>query len=58
MPGALPYFAAIDLILKEDLPLVSAGLALLYYNLVFVLPLAALLLIFPAAVVALRLLTS
>jgi len=42
MWGALPYFAAIAQILKEDLS--SGGMlgALLYYNLVFALPLAAL----------------
>lgn len=41
MPGAIPYLAAIDLILREDLDLVPRILALGYYNLVFVAPLAA-----------------
>ena len=42
--GALPYFAAIAQILKEDLPSTGMMTALLFYNLVFILPLLA----FPA----------
>lgn len=40
--GALPYFAAVDQILRADLPLTGVLGALLYYNLVFIAPLAAL----------------
>jgi len=41
LPGAVPYFAAIDLVLREDLELSAQILVLGYYNLVFVAPLAA-----------------
>ena len=41
MPVAIPYFAAIDLVLRADVVLVRQLGALLYYNLVFVAPLAA-----------------
>ena len=40
--GAFPYFAAIDQILRADLSVSGMILTLAYYNLVFVLPLAAL----------------
>jgi cytochrome c biogenesis protein CcdA len=40
MPGAVPYFAAVDQILRAD-PSVTTGILLfLYYNTVFILPLA------------------
>ncbi len=42
VPGAIPYFGAIDLILRADLDTPGAVAALLFYNLVFVAPLAAL----------------
>ncbi len=45
LPGSLPYFGAIDQILRADLPLPASLLALLFYNLVFVLPLASLALV-------------
>ena len=51
LPGALPYFGAIDQILRAELGPASAGFALLVYNLVFLMPLAILLivrLLFPA----------
>lgn len=41
LPGAVPYFAAIDLILRTDVTLPQRLLALGYYNFVFVTPLAA-----------------
>lgn len=41
MWGALPYFAAIDQILRADLSAVSMVFVLVYYNLVFCLPLLA-----------------
>lgn len=41
LPGAVPYFAAIDLILRTDVTPVQRMLALGYYNIVFVVPLAA-----------------
>ncbi len=41
LPGAVPYFAAIDLILRTDVTLPQRMLALGYYNFVFVTPLAA-----------------
>ena len=41
LPGAVPYFAAIDLILRADLALLPRILVLGYYNIVFVAPLAA-----------------
>jgi len=43
--GALPYFAAADQIMKADLPAMQATLAIVYYNLIFILPLVVLLLI-------------
>jgi cytochrome c biogenesis protein CcdA len=39
LPGAVPYFAAIDLTLRADLTLAQRVLAICYYNLVFVAPL-------------------
>ena len=42
VPGAIPYFGAIDLILRADLDTPGAVSALLFYNLVFVAPHAAL----------------
>ena len=42
MPGALPYLAAIDQLLRADLTVFEMVLALLYYNVLFILPLAAL----------------
>ena len=39
MPGALPYFAALDQILRADASATGAVLALLWYNAVFLLPL-------------------
>jgi cytochrome c biogenesis protein CcdA len=53
IPGALPYFAAIDQLLRADLPVVPSLLALVYYNVVFALPLVVLVLaraIFPKQV--------
>ena len=41
MWGALPYFAAIDQILRADLDAVGMVLILAYYNLVFIVPLLA-----------------
>ncbi len=41
MWGALPYFAAIDQILRADLDAAGMVLVLAYYNLVFVIPLLA-----------------
>ena len=41
LPGALPYFAAIDLILRSDVSLWQQTLALGYYNIVFISPLVA-----------------
>ena len=45
VPGALPYFGAIDQILRADLALLPSLLALLFYNLVFLLPLATIVLV-------------
>ncbi len=42
MPGALPYLAAIDQLLRADLTGFEVVLALTYYNVLFVLPLAVL----------------
>ena len=42
LPGALPYFGAIDQILRADPTFAQMTLALLFYNLVFVSPLIAL----------------
>jgi len=41
MPGAVPYFAAIDMMLRADLSDVAAAWALFYYSAIFVLPLVA-----------------
>lgn len=41
MPGAVPYFAAIDLILRAELALAPQLTALAFYNAVFVAPLFA-----------------
>ena len=41
LPGAVPYFAAIDLILRTDVNVLQRMLALGYYNFVFVTPFAA-----------------
>ncbi len=40
MPGAVPYLAAIDLILRSDLTTRQAVMILVVYNIVFVAPLA------------------
>ena len=45
LPGAVPYFAAIDLTLRADLTFAQRVLALFYYNIVFVAPLAAIVLV-------------
>lgn len=42
MPGAFPYFAAVDRIVRSDPSVLGASALLLYYNAVFLLPLAAL----------------
>jgi cytochrome c biogenesis protein CcdA len=42
IPGAIPYLAAIDQILRADLSYTGSLMALLYYNIVFITPLAAL----------------
>ena len=41
MPGAVPYFAAVDQVLRADVSVTGAVLAMLFYNAVFLLPLAA-----------------
>jgi hypothetical protein len=41
LPGALPYFAAVDQMLRADLPTSQTVLAVFFYNLVFVAPLIA-----------------
>jgi hypothetical protein len=41
LPGAVPYFAAIDLVLRADVALARQLAALVYYNAVFVAPLFA-----------------
>lgn len=41
LPGAVPYVAAIDLALRTDLPSAERLLLIAYYNIMFVLPLAA-----------------
>ena len=41
LPGALPYFAAIDQVLRSDLNPGSNVIALIYYNVIIVLPLLA-----------------
>ena len=40
-PGALPYFAAADAIMRADLPSAGAVAAVVYYVVVFLVPLAA-----------------
>lgn len=42
LPGAFPYFGAVDLLLRADLTTAGWVLALVFYNVVFVSPLAAL----------------
>ncbi len=42
MPGALPYLAAIDQLLRADLTRFEVVLALLYYNVLFISPLSVL----------------
>lgn len=42
LPGALPYFGAIDQILRHDLTLAGTMLAILFYNLMFIMPLISL----------------
>jgi cytochrome c biogenesis protein CcdA len=42
MPGAVPYLGAIDQVLKADLSVLSSVAALVFYNIVFVLPLVVL----------------
>ncbi len=42
LPGAVPYLAAIDLILRSDLPFAQSVLALVVYSIAFVAPLVAL----------------
>ncbi len=44
LPGAVPYLAAIDLILRGDLRTSQAIFAIVFYNVVFVLPLAVIVL--------------
>jgi len=51
LPGAVPYIGAVDQILRSDPGFVGSVLALLFYNLVVLLPLVALVIIrfvFPA----------
>ncbi len=45
LPGAVPYFAAIDQMLRADLAPHSTFLAIAYYCMIFVLPLVALVLL-------------
>lgn len=45
LPGALPFFAAADQILRADLSLAGGIAALLYYNVVFLFPLATIVLV-------------
>ena len=45
MPAAFPYLGAIDQILRAELGPAASGLALLFYNLVFLIPLGALLVV-------------
>lgn len=42
IPGALPYLAAIDQLLRADLNQFETVLALIYYNVLFILPIVAL----------------
>ena len=44
LPGALPYFAAIDQVLRADPTVLEAVKALLYYNLIYLLPLMSIVL--------------
>ena len=39
MPGAVPYLAAIDVILRTEVAAGQASVALVFYNVVFLLPL-------------------
>lgn len=41
LPGAVPYFAAIELTLRAELTMAQEFIALVFYNVVFVLPIAA-----------------
>jgi cytochrome c biogenesis protein CcdA len=41
MPGGLPYFAAVDLILRAEVPMPRQLAAIVYYNIIFVSPLGA-----------------
>jgi cytochrome c biogenesis protein CcdA len=45
MPGAIPLFAAVDLLIRTDVSDATAVLALLHYNAIFVLPLVAMVVI-------------
>lgn len=45
LPGAVPFFAAADQILRADLPVAGGIAALLYYDLVFLLPLGTIVLV-------------
>jgi cytochrome c biogenesis protein CcdA len=38
LPGAIPFFAAADIMLRADLPSLATALALLFYNVIFVVP--------------------
>ena len=43
MPGAFPYFGAIDQIMRAGLSPTGSLLTLTYYNLIFLIPLSSLL---------------
>lgn len=45
MPGALPMFAAVDQIMRAELPAAAVAVTVFYYILVFVLPLLAIVVI-------------
>ncbi len=45
MPGAFPYFGAIDQILRAEFGRAASSFALLFYNVIFLVPLAALLVV-------------
>jgi len=45
MPFAIPYFGALDQIMKADLSLGASTFALALYNLLYVLPFALLILL-------------
>jgi len=45
IPGAIPLFAAVDLLIRAEIPDITAVWALLYYNVIFVLPLVAMVVI-------------